>query len=896
MTPGANSITAVFAGTDTDAHSTSAATNVTVTGKIGTTTTLSAAEVAGAYTLTAALQAFGAFPPTGSIDFLDTTTDTALGGMPLSAVTWNASLVISSMPAVGGQPGGVVAGDFNGDGFLDLATANNDGGISVLIGNGDGTFKPQVPYGAGGFPANIYTGDFNNDGKLDLAVVNYSDGAVGILLGNGDGTFQPQIEYGSVSGAVEAKIADFNGDGNQDFVMTDRYGNDVAVLLGNGDGTFQPQQTYATGSGPWAVQVGDLNGDGIPDLVVTAGIGASVLLGKGDGTFLPQNAYSVGGGPYITLGDLNGDGKLDLVDSNNQFNTVTVSLGKGDGTFEPTQTYPVGSAPGQPVILDINQDGIPDIAVTSQNDNNIEVLLGKGDGTFQPAVIYLATSESPNFMIEGDFNGDGRPDLVATTSVGSAETVILNRQSGSVQLPNVTLPGSGSQLVEATYSGDHAFAESVSNLVTLESNGVHFGGGFAGSGDTLQLNGSSTVDGSQLQLTTDAKTQAGSAFAKTPQNVQAFTTDFTFQVLNPAADGFTFTIQNQGPNAVGGSGGALGFGDSPDTPGIKKSVAIKFDLFQNHGDPSNNSTGIFVDGAVPIGPTSIDLTGSGINLHSQDPLEAHITYDGVNLTMTLTDTVTLLTWSHAWTIDIPSTVGGSTAYVGFTAATGSDTSTDIIGSWTYTAGPPAPNYPAGFEATGLRFTGSAALDGSQLQLTNGGPTEAGSTFYTIPQNIESFTTEFFFQILSPAADGFTFTLQNDGPDALGGIGGSLGYRGIPTSVAIKFDLYNNLGEGPDSTGLYTDGATPAIPSVNLTGTGIDLHSSDAFRAHVTYDGLNLTMTLTDTKTSAIWSRSWPINIPATVGGSTAYVGFTGATGGLTSTQIITTWTYVPGAS
>jgi Legume lectin domain/Bacterial Ig-like domain (group 3)/FG-GAP-like repeat len=889
FTTGANSITAVFAGTKTDSPSRSSAKTVTVTGTYTTSIALSETLNSAQYTLTAILQSFGVGTPTGSIDFLDTTTDASLGTAPLSGATLRARLLIRSMPTVGGEPGGVVAGDFDGDGFLDLATANNEGGISVLIGNGDGTFKTQVTYGAGGFPANIYTGDFNNDGKLDLAVVNYFDGAVGILLGNGDGTFQPQIEYGSVDGAVEAKIADFDNDGNQDFVMTDRGGNDVAVLLGNGDGTFQSQKTYATGSGPWAVQVGDLNGDGIPDLLVTAGDYVSELLGKGDGTFLPQTVLELGAfgnGPYMALGDVNGDGKLDVVLGNNQLNTVSVSLGKGNGMFEPTETYSLDGSPGQPVILDVNQDGIPDIAVTNWDNNDIEVLLGTGGGSFQPAVSYVTTTQVPNFMIQGDFNGDGRPDLVATTSDGNAETVILNAETATLQLPNVSVPAPGSALVQASYPGDGKFSSSISNSVRLGTGNVDFSGGFAGAGGSVQLNGDTTVNGSDLALTNGGTYQSGSAFYAAPVNVGAFTTDFTFEEQGAVADGFTFTIQNAGPTAKGGNGAGLGFVT------IQHSVAIKFDLYNNVGE-GPNSTGVYLDGNLPTVP-AVDLTGSGINLHSTDPIHAHVTYDGVNLTMTLTDTLSLANWSHSWVVNIPKTVGRSTAYVGFTGSTGGGTATQTISSWTYVAGTPAPNYPDGFEATGLSLNGSSEIPGSALQLTNGGLYQAASAFYLTPQLVQRFTTDFTFLLVNPVADGFTFAIQNDSPQQLGGTGAGLGFVTIQHSVAIKFDLYNNVGEGPNSTGLYLDGNLPTVPSVDLTGSGINLHSEDPIKAHITYDGTTLTMTLTDAVTLASWSDSWPVNIPKTVNGATAYVGFTGATGGGTSTQLITSWTYLPG--
>ena len=205
------------------------------------------------------------------------------------------------------------------------------------------------------------------------------------------------------------------------------------------------------------------------------------------------------------------------------------------------------------------------------------------------------------------------------------------------------------------------------------------------------------------------------------------------------------------------------------------------------------------------------------------------------------------------------------------------------------------NFSQGFtQNVGLQFNGSTDLDDYRLQLTDGGLNEAGSAFYTTPVNIQSFTTNFGFQLSNPAGNGITFTIQNAGSTALGSSGGGLGYATIPTSVAIKFDFYNTAGEGVDSTGMYTDGAMPTVPAINLTGTGINLQSGDNMNVLITYDGTNLTMTITDELTMATWSNSWPINIPSIVGGNTAYVGFTGGTGTSSSSQKLTSWTYVAG--
>lgn len=204
------------------------------------------------------------------------------------------------------------------------------------------------------------------------------------------------------------------------------------------------------------------------------------------------------------------------------------------------------------------------------------------------------------------------------------------------------------------------------------------------------------------------------------------------------------------------------------------------------------------------------------------------------------------------------------------------------------------NFGSGFAIpTGLTFNGTAtnASDAS-LQLTNGGLNQAASTFYNTPIDVRVFTTDFVFQIVNASADGFTFTIQNSRATALGGSGAALGYgRGIPSSVAVKFDFNNNIGEGSDSTGFYTDGTMPELPAVDMTASGVILQSGHTMHAHLTYDGTTLTLTLTDIVAAKTFTYGQAINIPQIVGGNTAYVGFTGGDGTRTSTQKILTWTY-----
>ena len=206
---------------------------------------------------------------------------------------------------------------------------------------------------------------------------------------------------------------------------------------------------------------------------------------------------------------------------------------------------------------------------------------------------------------------------------------------------------------------------------------------------------------------------------------------------------------------------------------------------------------------------------------------------------------------------------------------------------------PGVSFPDGFSLAQslMTFNGSTDLDDSRLQLTNGLPSEAGSAFVTSPLNIQAFTTDFLIELSNPGADGITFAIQGDSPTALGGDSASLGYAPMPNSLAIKFDFYNDAGEGPDSTGVYINGASPTIPALNLSNSPINLSTGDSMNVQINYDGTNLAMTITDTVTLGTWSGVWQENIPQIVGGNTAYIGFTGSSQVLSASQKILTWTY-----
>jgi hypothetical protein len=391
------------------------------------------------------------------------------------------SPVDTTLPA---SPGSLVTGDFNGDHKTDVAVSEFDelfngfSALGILLGNGNGTFKPGINYGATG---SLASGNFNQDTATDL--VGTSGLGVELFFGSGDGTFQARRDFAAGSSPQSVATADLNGDNKLDLAVPTMFTNSVSVLKGNGDGSFQPYVTYATGKMPSAVAIGDVSNDKKKDLVVSNSTAntISVLLGNGDGSFQFHVDYPTGPTPtWIALADVNKDGKLDAITANKVTSgTVSVLLGNGNGTFGPHVEYATGKNPTFVLVDDLNGDGKLDLAVAdsalSGGPSSASILLGNGDGTFQPHVDYQ-TSADVLYLAEGDVNSDGKKDLIASTG-----PILLNNGDGTfTPAGNFDSSAGGSAIVAADFNGDGRIDllsnggvfESVTNLLIGRGDGT----------------------------------------------------------------------------------------------------------------------------------------------------------------------------------------------------------------------------------------------------------------------------------------------------------------------------------------------------------------------------------------------------------------------------------------
>jgi hypothetical protein len=476
------------------ASSTSPAITVTVTpdANYPTSTTIAASGSVGDYTLTGTVTAFGRATATGTVSFLDTSNgDTAVGSAALNPATLATVFDPSgSSPISLSQVEFVVSGDFNNDGIPDLAVLSNGspGSVDVFLGNGDGTFQmPAASSSTVGYGPRAMAGaDVNGDGLLDLVVVNEcadggcANGSVSVLLGNGNGTFQPAVAFATGQNSKFVAVGDLNFDGLPDLAVTNNGDGTVSVLLSNGLGSLYSAATsYVVGSGagslPTGVAMGIFNpGLGFWDLAVSTSGDHTV-------TILPENGYgtfNVGGettldlpagaAPYwLATGDLRDDGTLDLVVPDANSSSVYVLLGNGNATFQPYATYSVGLLPQGVSLGDINGDGVLDLVVpNTDSDGTVSVLRGNGDGTFASQMVYTV-GNNPAWAALADFNGDGMLDIATSDLGSSTATILLQAQTETATATGINVLGAGSHLVLASYPGDAERAASESGTTPL---------------------------------------------------------------------------------------------------------------------------------------------------------------------------------------------------------------------------------------------------------------------------------------------------------------------------------------------------------------------------------------------------------------------------------------------
>ena len=341
----------------------------------------------------------------------------------------------------GSNPASIAVADVNGDGRPDLVTANNSssGTAGVLLGQAGGGFAPINSYPAGG--SNTYgiaVADVNGDGRLDIVTVNRQSNTAGVLLAQAGGGFAPVSSYstGTSSSPLGIAVADVNGDGRPDLLTASIGSNAVGVLLGQAGGGFAPVSNYSTGanSNPYSIAVGDINGDGRLDLVTanSSNSTAGVLLGLAGGSFAAVSSYSTGifSGPVsIAVADVNGDRRLDIVTANPGSATAAVLLAQAGGGFALVNSYTTGASsfPQGIAVADVNGDGRPDLLTANSSSNAVGVLLGLAGGGFAPVSNYsTGPSSLPQGIAVADVNGDGRPDLVTANDNNNTVSVLLN--------------------------------------------------------------------------------------------------------------------------------------------------------------------------------------------------------------------------------------------------------------------------------------------------------------------------------------------------------------------------------------------------------------------------------------------------------------------------------------
>jgi hypothetical protein len=333
----------------------------------------------------------------------------------------------------GDSPFGVLLGDWNGDSRPDLAVSNvGSSTVTILLNGKDGSFTPSQTLSVGRVPRPLATADIDGDGDLDLAVGHAMPAFTWIFLGDGRGSFAYSERYTSGDSPFDVALADMNGDGSLDLIVANesnahiRAVSRVGVHPGRGDGTFGRPTVLRAGQFPAALVVGELDGRPGPDLAVANWGSDDVTLFFNDGEALGPGVTIVSGvrKPYaLAGGDLDGDGRTDLV-LPDVHGVLRVLWSSGEGTFSLGEAFQVGAGVRWVTLADMDADGRPDLVSADAGSNQVSIVRNRGAREFEPARSISVGSEA-RMVRAADFDGDGDLDLVVTNQKAGHLTVCL---------------------------------------------------------------------------------------------------------------------------------------------------------------------------------------------------------------------------------------------------------------------------------------------------------------------------------------------------------------------------------------------------------------------------------------------------------------------------------------